>query len=260
MPADISYPDNFVDLLEIQWGVGFLSPGGREEVLEILRDVDLSGKRVLDIGCGVGGPDIVIAENLHPEKIVGIDIEPQLIDRATSNVAKSGLSGQIDLLLVDPGPLPFPDASFDVVFSKDSLIHIVDKDAFYREILRVLKPGGLFAASDWLAGEAADAMPDYKIWRSLSPHSFTMQTAAESLSVLGQAGFVDISLRDRNQWYVQAAMQEVRMMETQWRDQYLAFRTEEEYHAGIALRLANARAAECGGLRPTHLFGSRKNN
>jgi len=257
MPAEISYPDVFVDLLEIQWGVGFLSPGGPEEVLEILRDVDLSGKRVLDIGCGVGGPDIVIAKNLHPEKVVAIDIEPQLIDRAIRNVAKLGLSDQIELQLVEPGPLPFADASFDVVFSKDSLIHIVDKDVFYREILRVLKPGGLFAASDWLAGESADAMPDYKNWRALSPHSFTMQTASESQSVLEQAGFVDISLRDRNQWYVQAAMHEVQMMETEWRDQYLAFRSEEEYRAGIALRLANAKAAECGGLRPTHLFGTR---
>jgi len=158
MPAEKSYPDACVDLIEIEWGVGFLSPGGQEEVLEILR---------------------------------------------------------------------------------------------------VLKPGGLFAASDWLAGENADALPDYKSWRALSPHSFTMQTAPEAQAALERAGFVGVSRRDRNQWYVQAAMREVRMTETEWRDQYLAIRTEEEYRYGITLRLANARAAECGGLGPTHLFGRR---
>lgn len=258
MPGDISYPDTFVDLLEIQWGVGFLSPGGPEEVLEILRGVDLRGKLILDIGCGVGGPDIVIAQNLHPEKVVGIDIEPQLIERAVRNVEKVGLQDQIELQLVAPGPLPFDDATFDVVFSKDSIIHITDKQAFYREVLRVLKPGGLFAASDWLAGENADTMPDYKEWRSRSSLSFEMETAAQSRSALEQAGFADVSLRDRNKWYVQAAMHEVEMMKTEWRELYLATETEEEYRAGIALRLANAKAAACGGLRPTHLFGTRK--
>ena len=49
-----------------------------------------------------------------------------------------------------PGPLPFADASFDIVFSKDALLHVPDKDALFAEIFRVLKPGGVFAASDWM--------------------------------------------------------------------------------------------------------------
>lgn len=257
MSGDISYPEDFVDLLEIQWGVGFLSPGGPEEVLEILRGIDLRAKQVLDIGCGVAGPAMVIARNLHPEKITGTDIEPQLIARGNGNIQMAGLQDQIELQLVKPGPLPFADATFDLVFSKDALIHITDKEAFYREILRVLKPGGMFAASDWLAGEDADAQPDFNEWRALSARRFIMQTAVAARNSMQRAGFADVSSRDRNTWYAKAAMQEVRMMETEWRDIYLATKTEDEYRAAIALRLANAKAALCGALRPTHLFGTR---
>ena len=59
--ADIHYPPDFVTGLQMQWGAGFLSPGGPEEVTEILKTVDVAGKSVLDIGCGVGGPAMVIA-------------------------------------------------------------------------------------------------------------------------------------------------------------------------------------------------------
>ena len=68
------YPDNFVDRLELLWGPGFLSAGGPAEVGEILAGVDVSGKSVLDIGCGTGGPAIVLARDLGAATVTGIDL------------------------------------------------------------------------------------------------------------------------------------------------------------------------------------------
>ena len=68
-------------------------------------------------------------------------------------VEKAGLSDRIDLRLYDPGPLPFGDEEFDIVFGKDSWIHIEDKRGFFAEIFRVLKPGGILAAGDWLRSD-----------------------------------------------------------------------------------------------------------
>jgi len=255
---ETSYPPDYVANLEMQWGAGFLSPGGREEVLEILRDFEIEGKVVLDIGCGTGGPDIVIASTLNPEKIIGIDVEPNLVEQGKRNVEKADLQHLVELQLVEPGPLPFPSESVGVVFSKDSLIHVEDKKALYCEILRVLKPGGIFAASDWLVGENAANLDGYKRWLALTAHSFTMQTSDETRGELVAAGFEDIVLRDRNEWYAETAMQEVRMMEgDEWKGRFVAAFDEERYEKKLALREANAQAAQCGGLRPTHLFGKR---
>jgi phosphoethanolamine N-methyltransferase len=242
----------------MQWGVGFLSPGGPEEVREILRDIDVEGKAILDIGCGTGGPDIVIARELSPRQIVGIDLEPYLVEKGRQNVAGAELGDVVDLRLVDEGPLPFEDRSFDIVFSKDSLIHIEDKSALYKEVLRVLKPGGVFAASDWLRSADAEELGGYNEWRSLTAHRFSMQTPAETTREMRGAGLARVKIRDRTKWYAETAAKEVEMMESdEWRGQFVAAFGEESYAEKLALRIANARAAECGGLAPTHLFGKR---
>ena len=107
---EIQYPDEFTNRLEILWGEGFLSPGGADEVKLIVKDVDLKNKSILDIGCGTGGAEIVLAGDFDIDKVTGIDVEPQLIARTEKLVNKKGLSAKVSLLLVEPGPLNFPIA------------------------------------------------------------------------------------------------------------------------------------------------------
>ena len=95
--------------------------------------------------------------------------------------ARMGWRDRIGLIKVAPGPLPFPPGSFDVVFSKDSIVHIPDKHALMAEVFRVLKPGGRFLASDWLIGtEGAPSalMADYIAAEGLD---FGMATPARYL-------------------------------------------------------------------------------
>ena len=191
MDQELSYPDEFADRLELIWGAGFLSPGGADEVRQILRGIDLRARTVLEIGCGIGGPAIVMAGELHAHKVVGIDIEPQLIDRAGRNAKAAGLQDRVEFQLVEPGALPFEDSSFDVVFSKDAIVHIEDKLALYREVLRVLKPGGRFVAGDWFASPDADELPEFRRYRDLSHLTFAMQTAEQAGATMREAGFSD---------------------------------------------------------------------
>ena len=137
----IQYPDHFFTRLHNVWGEDFLSPGGREEVGEIIREIDLSGKVVLDIGFGTGGPAVTLAKDHQAGKVIGIDVEAQLRNHANQLVERTGLADRIELKIVKPGPFSFAAETFDVVFSKDSMIHIEDKDALFEEVMRVLKPG-----------------------------------------------------------------------------------------------------------------------
>ena len=255
MSDEIQYPDHFITRLHTVWGEGFLSPGGPEEVSEIVRGIDLSGKVVLDIGFGTGGPAVTLVKSQHAEKVIGVDIEAQLRDRANQLVERSGLANRIELKIVKPGPFSFTDESFDVVFSKDSLIHIEDKLALFEEVMRVLKPGGFFVASDWLSGAGEDADAALDQYRKVSHLHFTPANASEMASALAKAGFIDIETRDRNAWYAEVCAQELEQIEGPLKQQLVDAVGDEIYSNWVAVRRGLAQAVSGGGLRPTHLRG-----
>ena len=78
------------------------------------------------------------------QKVIGIDVDNDVWETAWERVKTSGLESHIDIFKVEPGPFPFEDASFDIVFSKDSIVHIEEKEVLSKEIFRVLKQGGFF--------------------------------------------------------------------------------------------------------------------
>lgn len=249
------YADEFIDRLHLLWGAGFLSPGGAEETAAIVDGLDLAARCVLDIGCGTGGPAIVLAE--MGARLVAIDVETQLIDRARRQAAAAGVGDVIDFLLVAPGPLAFEAETFDVVFSKDALLHIPDKAALYADIHRVLKPGGVFAASDWLAGPAGPEDAALRRYCETSGLDVTMATAAEIADAMRKAGFVDVSTRDRGDWYGEVAAEEAAAIEGPLRSEIIAVSSPEIHAQWATSRRALADAAASGGMSPTHLRGRR---
>ncbi len=194
------YPEHMIALCETIWGEGFLSPGGTAEVGRVVGAEDIRGLSVLEIGSGAGGTAMTLVEGLGAGYVTGIDVEDTVLDHARALVAARGLTGRIGLVKVVPGPLPFPPGTFDVVFSKESIVHIPDKRALMVEVFRVLKPGGRFLASDWLIGstEPSPAMRDYIAAEGLD---FGMATPEEYRAAMEAAGFVEVATRSRNEWY-----------------------------------------------------------
>jgi len=203
------YHLRMIGMLEAIWGEGFLSPGGPAEVARLVAGTDFAGCRVLDIGCGAGGIDIALVRNHGAGQVCGVDVEDGVLARARALVAREGLGDRIDCLKVVPGPLPFPPASFDIVFSKDSIVHIPDKVALMAEVFRVLKPGGRLVASDWLIGHdgvPSAAMADYIAAEGLD---FGMASPARYRAAMAEAGFEAIEVISRNEWYRDAARAEL---------------------------------------------------
>jgi ubiquinone/menaquinone biosynthesis C-methylase UbiE len=202
------YPPRMITMLEAVWGEGFLSPGGPEEVARIIGSHDISGKAVLDIGCGAGGIDITLVRDHGAGHVCGIDVEDPVLIHARALVERAGLAHRIGLVKVAPGPLPFPPGTFDVVFSKDSIVHIPDKHALMAEVFRVLKPGGRFLASDWLIGTetVGPLMAEYIAAEGLD---FGMATPQRYMQAMTAAGFVDCKTTSRNEWYRSRAREEL---------------------------------------------------
>jgi SAM-dependent methyltransferase len=207
------YDDAMLTLLQIIWGEGFLSPGGEEEIARLLEGSDITGCHVLDIGCGLGAIDKLLVTRFGAGSVLGIDIDARLVDRMNQRVALAGLADHIKGRSVDGGVLPFAASSFDVVFSKDSLVQIPDKTALFSEVIRVLRPGGRFIASDWLRGGSGAYSAEMLEFFRLEGITYNMATLGESATVLRVAGFKDIEMRDRHEWYRNLARRELAAME-----------------------------------------------
>ena len=253
-PADIGeYDDGMQALLQLVWGDGFLSPGGPQEIARVLEGCDIAGKRVLDIGCGLGAIDVLLVQAHGAGHVVGIDLEPDLVRKAAVRVAAAGLSERVELRVVAPGPLPFPDESFDVVFSKDSLVQIPDKTAIFAEVCRVLRPGGQFIVSDWLRGGSGSYSPEMLEYFRLEGITYNMASADDSRAALVRAGFSAVEILDRNAWYLQLARQELRSLEGEWRDLLASRLGEERAQHFIVNWRQLVLVLERGELRPSHL-------
>ena len=253
-PAEVGeYDEGMQALLQLVWGDGFLSPGGADEVTRVLEGVDLRGCRVLDIGCGLGAIDVLLVKEHGAAAVVGIDLEPALVTHARERFAISGVSDRIEARVVAPGPLEFPDGSFDVVFSKDSLVQIPDKRAIFVQILRVLKPGGLLVMSDWLRGGEGDYSPELLEFFRLEGITYNMASSDQSRAALLAAGFVDVHIRDRNQWYRELALREHASLAGDWYPTIVERLGEERARHFVTNWRQLLIVLDRGELRPAHL-------
>lgn len=210
---DPHYGDEMIAFLESMWGEGYLSPGGPEEVARVITGIDLTGCHVLDIGSGSGAITVSLVRDHGAARAVGIDVEPGVCAAARRRVEAAGLGNEISIQQVEPGPFPFDDGSFDVVFSKDAVIHIPDKAFLSREAFRVLRPGGWFAVSDWLISHDGEPSPEMQRYIELEDLGFAMGSPRSYEEALAAAGFVDIALVNRNPWYAEVAKDELALLE-----------------------------------------------
>ncbi len=251
--GEVLYDDDIVAFLGNLWGDGYLSPGGPEEVARLLDGIDLAGKWVVDIGCGAGGITVSLVRDHGAGHVIGLDVEAPVCAQARRRVEAAGLSERIEVRQVSPGPMPLPDASLDIVFSKDAIVHIDDKETLAQDAFRVLKPGGRFVASDWLISHDGPPSPEMAAYIASEDLDFGMASPARYARALADAGFVDVELRNRNAWYREVARRELEEIEGPRRKEFEAVLTPD----GVAHQIETWRAMlivlESGEHCPHHL-------
>ncbi len=251
--AQPEYDDAAIRFLEALWGEGYLSPGGPEEVDRVLEGLSLRGKIVLDIGCGSGGITLHLVEKHGADHATGFDVEEPVVSAARRRAEKRGLSERARFVQAAPGPLPFGDEAFDVVFSKDALLHVPDKDALFAEIFRVLKPSGVFAASDWLIDHDCEPSTGMKAYVEAEGLSFSMKSPERYRLEIECEGFVDIEVTDRNGWYREVARGELARLKGPLYQSVAAAVGAAYVDKNIRTWEAMQKVLDSGEHRPTHL-------
>jgi SAM-dependent methyltransferase len=180
--------------------------------------------RLLDLGCGPCGPLTFVVRDVGCEG-TGIELSPAALAVGWARAAALGIEPRIALHEGDlDDPLPLADGAFDAVMALDVVLHVRDRVALFREILRVLAPGGRFLFTD--AGVVTGAITGEEITRRSAHGSTQFVAPGFDERALGQAGFRLIESEDRTQSVLANA--------TGRRDALLAHRVEVEQLQGAS--------------------------
>ena len=158
------------------------------------------GESVVDFGCG-GGIDVILAARKVGEggRVVGIDLSPQMIERAGQAIAEVGLDGgSIELRVADLARSGLPPGRADVVTSNCVINLCPDKAAVYEEACRILRPGGRLAISDVVLTEPIGPELRARLQESWSGCLGGAIPEDEYWDVVGRAGFEDVRVVSRH--------------------------------------------------------------
>ena len=199
--------DDAVEFYSTVWGGEDIHVGlydGTKDIREASRRTvdrmagtvgDLSGKKVLDIGSGYGGGARRLVSEHGAGHVTCLNIAPAENARNRKLTAEAGLEDRVAVVEGSFDDLPFDDASFDVVWSQDAILHAPDRGAVLSEVARVLKPGGDFIFTDPMQ---ADGIEDTS---SLQPiydriHLANLASFGFYREALGERGMDEVHVDD----------------------------------------------------------------
>ena len=249
------YCEGTLKAMQAAYGEGFLSPGGAEEVGDMVAGLELAGRDLLDFGSGLGGASLMLSLEFGAGSVVGLDVVPRSVEQARAAAKAAGVAHKVAFRLAETGPLPLDAGAVDLVFSKDVICHIPDKAPVFAELFRVLRPGGALACADFtLGGETG--REHFEAWvagMEATGLSFRFEPLQVYLDALEAAGFEAIAARDHTDWSVARCRKEIERAEGKERGAMLEMLGPEGLQARIALTHKRLRALESHGLCHVHL-------
>jgi len=179
------YQPDSIALFEVIYGKNLISLGGLSAIDNMFKGVEITGLKALDLGFGLGGVAFYLAEE-YQMHITGIELQPWMVKYAKEHTPKIVAEMLEFNTYNENGELPYQTESFDLVYSKGVLNHVLDKNNLFRQIHDVLKPCGVFVIADWVFSDTT----------SNRSGPLASETKKSYSRVLSENGFVEIEFRD----------------------------------------------------------------
>lgn len=208
------------------FGRTFVSTGGINTTKAFVSRLGLKPRQmVLDIGCGIGGGDFHMAKE-YGVKVTGIDLSSNMIDIAMARAEEFGMSEEdVQFEIADATKREYQPESFDVIYSRDTILHISDKLALFQKFYKWLKVGGKLFISDYCcsAGDNSDHFKKYVKQRGCD-----LLSLAEYGKVLEKAEFTNVQADDRTDLLVECLESDLNKTE-EMRDEFIKEFSPEDY-------------------------------
>ncbi|MDB5350387.1 MAG: hypothetical protein JWN86_1634 [Planctomycetota bacterium] len=176
------------------FGAGYISTGGPATttyLCNLLGNKLQPGVKVLDVGSGIGGAAFHLARE-YGAIVTGVDLSPEMTDLALDATADSGVSGQVTFLLADVLETEF-DEPFDIIWSRDALMHVHDKKRLFAKLYSLLNDGGQLVITDYARGQQPGT-PEFEAYAKSTGYHLVEPAAYGKL--LEEAGFTDVIAED----------------------------------------------------------------
>ena len=194
-----NYNEVGVAIIQRMFGEGYLSPCGEEATDQLIELGKPDRETVLlDVGSGLGGPALRLAEKVGCS-VTGLDLVESNVQTARATVERRGLTELVRFQHGDATDLPFDDNAFTMIWGLDAWAHVPDRALLCKECARVLAPGGRIVFADWLLTGPEDDFYRTTLLKELCCPSY--ETLEGYKGFLEDNGFVDIQAHDVSEQY-----------------------------------------------------------
>jgi phosphoethanolamine N-methyltransferase len=187
------------------FGRNFVSTGGEKTTKEFCELLDIQKDQVaLDICCGIGGGAFYISKT-YGARVLGVDLSRNMLNIAEERKKEQNVEN-VTFQHADVTTVEFDSECFDIIYCRDSILHIKDKLTLFKNCLKWLKPGGKLLITDYCSkeGEWSQEYAEYVVSRG-----YYIVSVTEYAKLLEEAGFIHVQGLDKTDLFMDILKEEL---------------------------------------------------